>query len=375
LSSEYFWWVFWALFVLFSLPAALAIFLQLDGLRLVTHEKLEGLVLFIHSQNVTYLAKYGSLFLLPYSAYATLTNETTAENRRKGFKLFNIFFVLLLVSLVFLGLTWMFDVNIVGYPDKTLPMDLLVEILRGGADACREAGCVVVGGHSVRDSEIKFGLAVTGRIHPQRILRNCSARPGDVLILTKPLGTGVLVSARKAGKIEDTDLAPAIAAMSALNKPGRDAVVAVGLGPVAADLGPAADHKGGVHAGTDITGYGLIGHAFEMAEGSDVTIDFMAADVPLLPRTLEMARAGVTTRAAKTARGYLGAKLAISAGIEEALADILANAETSGGLLLSVTEPRAAALISELQRGGALCAALVGRVEKAAADGTRIRVA
>lgn len=264
--------------------------------------------------------------------------------------------------------------NVVGYPDRTLPLDLLVEILRGGADACREAGCVVVGGHSVRDSEIKFGLAVTGRVHPQRILRNCSARPGDVLILTKPLGTGVLVSARKAGKIEDTDLAPAIAAMSALNKPGRDAAVAVGLGPVAGDLGPAADHRGGVHAGTDVTGYGLIGHAYEMAEGSDVTITFTAADVPLLPRTLEMARAGVTTRAARTARSYLGAKLTISPNVEEPLADILANAETSGGLLLSVAEPRAAALLAELQRARALCAVVVGRVEKVAADGTRIRV-
>lgn len=236
--------------------------------------------------------------------------------------------------------------NLVGFPDKVLPLDILVEILRGGADAVREAGAVIVVGHSVRDSEIKYGLAVTGRVHPQRILTNAAAKPGDKLVLTKPLGTGVLCSAAKSGQMPEEDLAEAIASMSALNKPGRDAAVKVG-----------------VHACTDITGYGLVGHAFEMAEGSDVTITLEATQVPLLQRTLEFARLGVSTRATKTARQYLGEKLAIDEAVEESLADILADAETSGGLLLSLAPEKCDALVAELKSAGAVCAAVIGRVE------------
>ncbi len=260
--------------------------------------------------------------------------------------------------------------NLVGYPDKVLPLEPLVDILRGGADACREAGCVIVGGHSVRDNEIKYGLAATGRVHPQRILRNCTARPGDVLVLTKSLGTGVLVSAHKAARITDADFEPAVLSMMALNRPGRDAALATGLADAAVS-GSGAD---GVHAGTDVTGYGLIGHAFEVAQGSEVTIAISAGTVPLLPRTLELARAGVTTRASKTARAYLGARLEIDSAVEEPLADILANAETSGGLLLAVSPGRAAALVAELERAGALCAAVIGQVRAADPRGVRIHI-
>ncbi len=245
--------------------------------------------------------------------------------------------------------------NIVGFPDKLLPIEILVDILRGGAEAVREAGAVIVGGHSVRDSEIKYGLAVTGRVHPQRILRNCDARPGDALVLTKPLGTGILTSARKADRISEDELAPAVRSMSALNKPGRDAALAVG-----------------VHACTDITGFGLIGHGFELAAGSDVSITIESARVPLLPRTLELAQAGVTTRAAGTAVKYLGTRLALDAAVDDALADILANAETSGGLLLSVAAERCDALVAELGQRGALCAAVIGQVAPPSA--VRVRV-
>jgi selenide,water dikinase len=245
--------------------------------------------------------------------------------------------------------------NIVGFPDKVLPIEILADILRGGADVCRAAGAVVVGGHSVRDSEVKFGLAVTGRVHPQRILTNAAARPGDRLVLTKPLGTGVLVSARKAGKIEDEALAEAVHSMTSLNRAGRDAAL-----------------RAGVRACTDITGFGLIGHAYEMAAGSDVTIVLESGNVPLFARVLELARAGVTTRASKTARAYLAERLAVATGVEEALADILANAETSGGLLLSVADDRCAMLLEELRREGAVCATVVGRVD--AAETARVRV-
>jgi selenide,water dikinase len=206
---------------------------------------------------------------------------------------------------------------------------------------------VIVGGHSVRDREIKYGMAVTGKVHPKRIVTNAGARPGDKLVLTKPLGTGVLCSAAKGGKLPQEELAEAIAVMSALNKAGCEAALAVG-----------------VTAMTDITGFGLIGHAFEMAEGSDVTISMRAPAVPLMARVLEMASEGVITRAAHTARKFLGAKLLID-NVDETLADVLCDAQTSGGLLISVPAERCDALVAELQARGAVCAELVGEVRAA----------
>jgi selenide,water dikinase len=236
--------------------------------------------------------------------------------------------------------------NLVGYPDKVLPLEPLIEILRGGADAVREAGAVIVGGHSIRDSEIKYGLAVTGRVHPKRILTNAGAQPGDKLVLTKPIGTGTLCNAAKSGQLPEAGLAEAIACMSALNKPGRDAAVKVG-----------------VHACTDITGFGLIGHAFELAEASNISLVIEAARVPLLARTLEFARQGVLTRTHKTTQSFLGSKLEIDAAVEPALVGILEDAQTSGGLLISVAADRCARLVAELQSARAICAAVIGRVE------------
>lgn len=236
--------------------------------------------------------------------------------------------------------------NLVGFPDKTLPLDILAEILRGGADAVRESGAVIVGGHSVRDNEIKYGLAVTGRVHPDRIITNAAAKPGDKLVLTKPIGSGVLCGAAKSGKLPEAELAEAIAVMGALNRPGRDAAVEVG-----------------VSAGTDITGFGLIGHAAEMAVGSDVTIVLAAGSVPLLARALEFARQGALTRTHKTTQAYLGAQLRIDTDVEPALAGVLMDAQTSGGLLLSVPAERCDALVAELRTAGAWCAAVVGSVE------------
>src|SRR5262245_38139838 len=178
--------------------------------------------------------------------------------------------------------------NIVCFPDRELDPQVLVDILRGGADTAAKAGAVIVGGHSVRDAEVKYGMAVTGRVHPKRILTNAGAQPGDVLVLTKPIGSGVLCTAAKQDKLPQEELREAIEVMAALNKPGRDAAVAVG-----------------VNACTDITGFGLVGHAFEMAEGSGLTVELNAANVPLLARTLEFAREGLLTRTHKTTRAYL----------------------------------------------------------------------
>ncbi|TWT41798.1 Selenide, water dikinase [Phycisphaerae bacterium RAS1] len=235
--------------------------------------------------------------------------------------------------------------NIVGFPDKELDYGVLVEILRGGADAVREAGAVLVGGHSVRDAEVKFGLSVTGRVHPDRIWTNASARPGDVLVLTKPLGSGVLCSAAKSGKMPESDLAEAIRVMRTLNRAARDAAAGAG-----------------VHACTDVTGFGLVGHVFEMAEGSDVTITLHAARVPLMARTLEFARQGVLTRTAKASAEHVGARLVVDPGVEEALAGVLMDAQTSGGLLLSLPADRAEALVQSLRAVATPCAAVVGEV-------------
>jgi len=244
--------------------------------------------------------------------------------------------------------------NLVAFPDKVLPLEVLVEILRGGADAVAEAGAVIVGGHSIRDNEIKYGLAVTGRVHPKQILTNAKAQPGDRLVLTKPLGSGILCSAAKSGKLPEAELAEAVHVMRALNRPGAEAALRVG-----------------VNACTDITGFGLIGHAYEVAEASNVTITLHAAAVPLMARTRELAEQGIATRTAKTARQFLGPRLLVD-DVEETLVDILADAQTSGGLLLSVPEARCRTLVEVLKELGAICAAVVGEVGPAST--VRVRV-
>lgn len=244
--------------------------------------------------------------------------------------------------------------NIVGFPDKELPAEVLLEILRGGSAVCREAGVVILGGHSVRDAEVKYGLAVTGWVHPQRILRNVGARPGDRLILTKPIGSGTLTSAAKQGKLAPEELAEAISVMTTLNRSASAAAVAVG-----------------VSACTDVTGFGLVGHAFEMASGGSVELVIHAGDVPLMERSLEFARQGVLTRAHKTTQGYLGAALKISPDVEPALAGLLMDAQTSGGLLIAVGSDRSESLLDLLFKSD--CAACdIGYVAPASIAGVRV---
>ena len=234
--------------------------------------------------------------------------------------------------------------NIVGFPDQDLPVELLVEILRGGAERVTAAGAVLVGGHSVRDAEIKYGLSVTGRIDPERIITNGKAEPGDTLVLTKPLGSGVLTSAAKAGLLDEAGLAETVTVMTELNRGGAEAMIEVG-----------------VRAATDITGFGLIGHAFEMAEASQVTLEIEAGKVPLLEQTLEFAARGVVTRMHKDTLNHLGDKLQV-ADVDPTLVKVLADAQTSGGLLIAVPQERADRLVAALKKHDAPCAALVGRV-------------
>lgn len=239
--------------------------------------------------------------------------------------------------------------NIVGFPDKDLPLELLGEILRGGAERVMAAGAVVAGGHSVRDAEVKYGLAVTGVIHPDRIHTNATALPGDVLVLTKPIGSGVLTSAAKAGKIGEADLAQAIDVMTDLNAGACEAMLEVG-----------------VHAVTDVTGFGLVGHGHEMAEASEVTLEFDAQRVPLIEGTMRWAREGIVTRTHRDNLGYLGDRFAAD-GVDDTLVKALADAQTSGGLLIAVPPDRADQLIEALKRRKTRAAAIVGRVAERSA--------
>ena len=204
--------------------------------------------------------------------------------------------------------------------------DWLGEILRGGFDKVREAGAIVAGGHTV-EGEIQFGFAVTGLIDPERITANSGAREGDVAYLTKPLGMGAMTTAAKLEKIEWETLLPAAEQMATLN----------------ATAGEAMDQVD-AHACTDITGFGLVGHARNIAAASGLTLRIETAAAPLFPGALELARRGILSGGAKRGRLALADQVAVGAGIEEALVNVLFDAETSGGLLIVVPEERAGAL-------------------------------
>lgn len=234
--------------------------------------------------------------------------------------------------------------NIVCFPSCLSP-DILAEILRGGADKVAEAGAIVAGGHSVQDDEPKYGLAVTGMVHPQRIYSNATAAPGDLLILTKPLGTGIINTGMKADLVEKAVIAKAISTMAALN--GQAARVMQEVGATAC---------------TDITGFGLLGHAGEMAEASGLSLTIYAAEAPILPGVKELARMGIIPAGAYNNRNYLGDRLLIESGVTREEVDILCDPQTSGGLLIAVAPKRATKLLSELHASGVTEAAIIGEM-------------
>ena len=235
--------------------------------------------------------------------------------------------------------------NIVGFPDDQLPLEILSEILRGGGEKVKEAGAVVCGGHTVRDVEIKFGLSVTGVVEPQKLFKNSTAQPGDVLVLTKPLGTGFVTTAFKAGRCPEETLRAAAASMSQLNVIGRDAA-----------------HACQAHAVTDITGFGLAGHAFEMADSSGVTIELDLGSLPLIPGAIDLATKGNFTRASASNRQFVSQSLHIAADADATRQEFAFDAQTSGGLLISVSPDRADELVKLARDSGASQAAVVGRV-------------
>ncbi len=236
--------------------------------------------------------------------------------------------------------------NLVGYPDDKDPeMTWLFDIIRGGEERCRAAGAVIVGGHTVRDGEIKFGYAVTGIIHPKRILSNASARPGDKLVLTKPLGTGFVTTAHKAEECPAEVLKAACASMVQLNDIGKDAML-----------------EAEAHSATDITGFGLAGHAYEMADGSQVTLVFELSRLPLLPGAERLAHKPYLTRASATNAAYVQPFLKIDGKPDSVRLEFFYDAQTSGGLLISVAADRAEALVKDLHKRGALSACVIGEV-------------
>ena len=235
--------------------------------------------------------------------------------------------------------------NIVGFPKKTMDKSILKEILRGGLEKIHEAGALLVGGHSIDDAELKYGLSVTGIVHPDRVMTNAGARPGDRLILTKPLGTGIIATALK-GKFASPEAEEAmIAIMVELNRVGAEVMEEIGA-----------------RACTDITGFGLLGHALEMAVASKVGMVLWASRVPIIPFALEYARAGMVPAGTYANRNYCQQSLTVDTAIPSQILDILADAQTSGGLLIAVAEKKAAALVEKLQGRGVLAAALIGEI-------------
>ena len=235
--------------------------------------------------------------------------------------------------------------NIVGFPDDQLSLDVLAEILSGGAERVRTAGAVIAGGHTVRDTEIKYGLSVTGVVEPQRLLTNSGAEAGDLLVLTKPLGTGFVTTAFKAGACPDEVLTAATASMVSLNRAGSDAALATAA-----------------HSATDITGFGLAGHAGEMAQASGVTLTLELNRLPILPGVEELIRSGNQTRASASNRSYAESQTRIVADADSLLLELVFDAQTSGGLLISVAAGRADELVRQTRDRGAEAACIVGSV-------------
>lgn len=234
--------------------------------------------------------------------------------------------------------------NIVCFP-SCLPNDVLAEILRGGADKVNEAGAVIAGGHSVEDNEPKYGLAVTGVVHPDKMLSNATAIPGDFLVLTKPLGTGIINTAVKGNLAEPESVSHAVKYMASLNALAAQAMADVG-----------------VNACTDITGFGFLGHAGEMARGSGVSLEIWAEKCPVLPGVVELARMGMVPGGAYSNRQYLGDNIFFNGDIKRELQDILFDPQTSGGLLISVSEEKCRDLM-ELMVNNQVPAVVVGRVK------------
>jgi selenide,water dikinase len=245
---------------------------------------------------------------------------------------------------------------VAGFPDDKLPKSVLERIFRGGRDKCAEAGCAIVGGHTVLDPELKYGLAVLGKVDPERALLQTRARAGDVLVLTKPIGTGVAAQALKAGRLSADEIARAVALMTTLNKAAKDAALACGA-----------------RSATDVTGFGLLGHLHNLASASGVSARVTASAVPVLDFARDLAQAGVVPGGTKRNLRWLEPKTRFAAAIDEPTKILLCDAQTSGGLLIAVPRERAAELVAELGRRGTPAAAEIGELAAGEAGALEVR--
>jgi len=230
-----------------------------------------------------------------------------------------------------MGGTPLTALSIVCYPQKG-DWDVLGQILAGGQKAMNAAGVVVIGGHSVDDKEMKFGYSVTGVVHPDKVITNAGAKPGDILILTKPIGTGAINTAIKHGKVSRETEAAAIKAMT-----------------TSAAEASKVMQKIGANACTDVTGFGLMGHAFEMAKASNITLNIDSKAVPLLPDVLELIAQGMLTRGDKNNRVYVGETVRIHSSVSSEMQSALFDPQTAGGLLISMPEAKATVFLSEIE--------------------------
>jgi len=237
-------------------------------------------------------------------------------------------------------------VNFVGYPMAELGGEPLTQILNGAFDALKEADCAMAGGHSIKDAEVKFGLAVVGTVHPDAIITNAGARPGDVLVLTKPLGMGCVTTALKNGAAETAHVDAAQRMMARLNRDAGEAMVAAGA-----------------HAATDVTGYGLIGHAWEMAAGSGTRLVIDAAAVPILEEALPYLLPQFTCGGSARNREFADGNAEVAETVEDRIRLALHDVQTSGGLLIAVPPETAESLVADLHTRGDTQAAVIGRVE------------
>jgi selenide,water dikinase len=244
-----------------------------------------------------------------------------------------------------MGGTPLTALNLVAFPIKTLPSSILKEILRGGLSKMGEAGVALVGGHSVEDPEIKYGLAVTGTVHPKRIITNGKAEPGDRLVLTKPLGTGIIATALKGGMASEEAVQKIVGSMTALNRKASEQMIACGA-----------------HACTDITGFGFIGHAMEMVLASQVGMVIQSESIPIFPEAIEYAGMGLIPGGAYSNRDFFSCRVDVGPDVPGLLIDLLYDPQTSGGLLISLPSSDAERLVGVLEKEGNVRSSIVGKV-------------
>lgn len=256
-----------------------------------------------------------------------------------------------------MGATPLFALNIIGFPVNDLPLEIMSEILKGGSDKAREAGINIVGGHSIEDKEPKYGLVVTGLVSPDKVVSNAGAQPGDTLILTKPIGSGIISTALKGGKASEASASKAVEVMTTLNRAASEAML---------ECNP--------NACTDVTGFGLLGHLLEMARAGGVTAEVRLGDVPLIEGARELAEQGIIPGGTRRNLDYLDELTAWSGGITEVDKFILCDAQTSGGLLVSLTPENAQKLLSMINGQNGLQAAAIGKIVEAGKDARPLTV-